>query len=101
MCACESMVVFLSSESIRSDMVRKEVAVAHGLGKRIFPVRVDYDGALPYDSHFAAQSSTGFAMVGIGRAYNRRRKPSGGWAKSPNFAALHYPLPTRAPKPAR
>src|SRR5262245_59068965 len=47
--ACHSMVVFLSVESIRSDMVRKEVAVAHHLGKKIFPVRVDYDGALPYD----------------------------------------------------
>jgi hypothetical protein len=46
---CESLVVLLSSESIRSDMVRHEVTLAHRFKKRIFPVRVDYDGALPYD----------------------------------------------------
>jgi hypothetical protein len=47
--ACQSLVVLLSSESIRSDMVRHEVKLAHQWNKRIFPVRVDYDGALPYD----------------------------------------------------
>jgi hypothetical protein len=47
--ACQSMVVFLSQESILSDMVRKEISVAQQLGKNIFPVRVNYDGALPYD----------------------------------------------------
>ena len=47
--ACRSLVVLLSSESIRSDMVRHEVKLAYESGKRIFPVRVGYDGALPYD----------------------------------------------------
>jgi hypothetical protein len=47
--ACQSLVVLLSSESIRSDMVRHEVKLAHGWSKRILPVRVGYDGALPYD----------------------------------------------------
>jgi len=47
--ACQSLVVLLSSESIRSDMVRYEVKLAHEMEKRVFPVRVDYDGALPYD----------------------------------------------------
>src|SRR4051794_7236254 len=47
--SCRSLVVLLSSESIRSDMVRHEVKLAHQWNKRIFPVRVDYDGALPYD----------------------------------------------------
>src|SRR2546423_787785 len=47
--ACEFLVVFLSSDSIRSDMVRKEVAVAHETKKTIFPIRINYDGALPYD----------------------------------------------------
>jgi hypothetical protein len=47
--ATHSLVVLLSAESIRSDMVRHEVKLAHEWKKRIFPVRVDYDGALPYD----------------------------------------------------
>jgi hypothetical protein len=42
-------VVLLSADSIRSDAVRYEVKLAHEGKKRIFPVRVDYDGALPYD----------------------------------------------------
>jgi hypothetical protein len=46
---CESFVVLLSVDSIRSDMVRQEVKLAHQWGKRILPVRVNYDGALPYD----------------------------------------------------
>jgi Cdc6-like AAA superfamily ATPase len=46
---CKSLVVLLSSESIRSDMVRHEVKLAHELKKQLFPVRVDYDGALPHD----------------------------------------------------
>ena len=44
---------FLSTESIRSDMVRREIKLAYGLSKdgriRILPVRVAYTGALPYD----------------------------------------------------
>jgi hypothetical protein len=47
--ACRSLVVLLSAESIRSDMVRHEVKLAHDWNKAIFPIRVDYDGALPYD----------------------------------------------------
>lgn len=46
---CEAFIVLLSFESIRSDMVRQEVKRAYEWKKRILPVRVDYDGALPYD----------------------------------------------------
>ncbi len=46
-------VVFLSEDSIRSDMVRQEVQTAHELlqeGKlAIFPVRLGFEGKLPYD----------------------------------------------------
>jgi hypothetical protein len=47
--ACKSLVVLLSSDSLRSDMVRQEVKLAHEYKKQIFPVRVAYEGALPYD----------------------------------------------------
>ena len=47
--ACRAFVVFLSSESLRSDMVREEVRLASDFDKQIFPVRVGYEGALPYD----------------------------------------------------
>jgi hypothetical protein len=48
-------IVLLSAESIRSDMVRQEVELAHDLSKErgekfaILPIRVDFDGELPYD----------------------------------------------------
>ena len=48
-------VVLVSQESMRSDMVGKEVRLAHELSKRpadpltILPIRVAYLGALPYD----------------------------------------------------
>ncbi|HEV3200662.1 MAG TPA: AAA-like domain-containing protein [Bryobacteraceae bacterium] len=47
--ACQALVVLLSADSIRSDMVREEVKLAHEGKKQIFPVRIGYDGALPYD----------------------------------------------------
>lgn len=51
--ASDAFVVFLSSESIRSDMVRQEVQTAYELrraGKmQIFPIRVGFEGELPYD----------------------------------------------------
>jgi hypothetical protein len=51
--ASDSFVVFLSEDSIRSDMVRQEVQIAHELrqeGKMaIFPVRLGFEGKLPYD----------------------------------------------------
>jgi len=47
--ACQFLIVLLSQESIRSDMVRQEVKLAHQWNKRILPVRINYDGALPYD----------------------------------------------------
>lgn len=51
--ASDSFVVFLSEDSIRSDMVRQEIQTAHelrGEGKMaIFPVRVGFQGKLPYD----------------------------------------------------
>jgi hypothetical protein len=46
---CQSLVVLLSAESIRSDAMRYEVKLAHEWNKQIFPVRIDYDGALPLD----------------------------------------------------
>jgi hypothetical protein len=48
-------VVLLSKDSIVSDMVRSEIRLAHEKQSRIkdsltiLPVRLDYDGALPYD----------------------------------------------------
>ncbi len=46
-------VVLLSADSIRSDMVRREVKLAHTLKKAkhltILPVRVGFEGELPYD----------------------------------------------------
>lgn len=51
--AAEFFVVLLSAESIRSDMVRQEIMLAHDLKQRrnlrILPVRVAFTGALPYD----------------------------------------------------
>ncbi len=49
----EHFVVLLSAASVASDMVRREVAIAHKLRKAhkltIFPVRVGFEGELPYD----------------------------------------------------
>jgi AAA domain-containing protein/TIR domain-containing protein len=51
--ASDSFVVFLSEDSIRSDMVRQEIQTAHELRQErkltIFPVRVGFSGKLPYD----------------------------------------------------
>jgi hypothetical protein len=51
--ASDAFVVFLSEDSLRSDMVRQEIQTAHELflaGKMsIFPVRVGFEGKLPYD----------------------------------------------------
>ena len=51
--AAKFFVVLLSADSIRSDMVRQEIKLAHELltngSLRILPIRVDYTGALPYD----------------------------------------------------
>jgi AAA-like domain/TIR domain len=47
--SCKSLVVLLSSDSIRSEMLRREVQLAHQWGKRLLPIRVGYSGALPYD----------------------------------------------------
>ncbi len=51
--ASDSFVVLLSEESIRSDMVRQEVQTAHELRREgkpaIFPVRLGFQGKLPYD----------------------------------------------------
>ena len=51
--SAEFFVVLLSDQSIRSDMVRQEVALAHqrSADRRlcILPVRVAYTAALPYD----------------------------------------------------
>jgi hypothetical protein len=48
-------VVLVSEESMRSDMVREEVLLAHQLSKQperamtLLPIRIAYTGALPYD----------------------------------------------------
>lgn len=53
--AADFFVVFLSKESIRSDMVRQEVKLAHELSQLperafvILPVRVAFEGELPCD----------------------------------------------------
>lgn len=51
--ASGSFVVFLSEDSILSDMVRQEVQTAHELRQEgkisIFPVRLGFEGKLPYD----------------------------------------------------
>ncbi|WFP51966.1 alpha/beta fold hydrolase [Methylomonas sp. EFPC3] len=51
--AADIFIVLLSADSIRSDMVRQEIMLAHQLrqlGKlRILPVRIRFTGALPYD----------------------------------------------------
>jgi len=52
---CDHFVVLISKDSIRSDMVRQEIARAHELQRenagrpQILPIRVDFEGALPYD----------------------------------------------------
>ena len=49
----QHFVGLLSAESIRSDMVRREIKLAYDLSQsgsiRILPVRIDYSGALPMD----------------------------------------------------
>ena len=54
--ASEFLIVLLSKESILSDMVRQEVKLAYELQQKhpdkrpkILPIRVDFEGALPYD----------------------------------------------------
>src|SRR5262245_66352521 len=48
--ASNFFVALLSADSIRSDMVRQEVELAHSLPNcAILPVRVAFEGALPYD----------------------------------------------------
>src|SRR5262249_8994367 len=51
-----AFIVLLSQNSIASDMVREEIRLAHELlcaGKlRILPIRVAFDGPLPYDLGF-------------------------------------------------
>lgn len=47
------LVVFLTAESSHGEMVRGEIEIAHrqaasGTGPRILPVRLAFDGALPY-----------------------------------------------------
>src|SRR5262245_11603756 len=46
---CRAVVVLLSVAAISSVMVRHEVKLAHQRKKKLFPVRLEYDGALPYD----------------------------------------------------
>jgi TIR domain-containing protein len=41
---CRAVVVLLSGAPVGSDMVRREVELAHKGKKRILPVRVDFDG---------------------------------------------------------
>lgn len=45
----DCLLVFLSKESIGSDMLRHEVKLAHQHKKRILPIRLGFAGDLPYD----------------------------------------------------
>lgn len=53
--AAEFFIILLSQNSIRSDMVRQEIEVAYKLSRdpakkfSILPIRVDFEGELPYD----------------------------------------------------
>ncbi|MDP9121697.1 MAG: toll/interleukin-1 receptor domain-containing protein, partial [Acidobacteriota bacterium] len=51
--AATDFVVLLSADSILSDMLRQEVKLAHQLsrdgGLKILPIRIGFDGGLPYD----------------------------------------------------
>lgn len=53
--AAQFFVVLVSGQSILSDMVRREIKLAHDLSQRpedplkILPIRVAFDGELPYD----------------------------------------------------
>lgn len=51
--ASTAFIVFLSEDSIRSDMVRQEIETAYELRRAgklaIFPVRLGFQGKLPYD----------------------------------------------------
>lgn len=51
--SAQFFVVLLSAESIRSDMIRREVKVAYQRSRqgqlRILPIRVAFEGALPHD----------------------------------------------------
>src|SRR3989442_15818362 len=55
LCDSQVFVVLVSQESMRSDMVREEVRLAHEFSKRkekpfaTLPIRVAYLGKLPYD----------------------------------------------------
>jgi serine/threonine-protein kinase len=53
LCASSVFIVLLSHESVRSAMLRQEVAVAHRLRQsralRILPVRIAFQADLPYD----------------------------------------------------
>jgi hypothetical protein len=49
----EYFIVLLSATAVQSDMVRREIAIAHKLKKAskitIFPIRIGFEGELPYD----------------------------------------------------
>ncbi|MGH9754902.1 MAG: AAA-like domain-containing protein [Blastocatellia bacterium] len=48
--ASSFFVALLSADSIRSDMVRQEIELAHALPQvTILPIRVAFEGAMPYD----------------------------------------------------
>jgi len=51
--SADHFVVLLSADSIRSDMVRQEVTDAHALARagnlRVYPIRLAFEGPLPYD----------------------------------------------------
>ena len=46
---CKILVALVSINSIQSDMVRKEIAIAYQNKKRIVPIRIRYSAALPLD----------------------------------------------------
>jgi hypothetical protein len=99
--AAEFFAVLLSEQSVRSDMVRQEVALAHQLSMEkklgILPVRVAYTGALPYDlaaylnpfQHSAWQAGEPFDSVcaEIEAAISHRSSPA---SQNATAAAIRF-----------
>lgn len=107
-------VVLLSRESIESDMVRKEVQLAHELAQqdklRILPVRVDFADRLPYDLGAYldpiqydtwAPGEAPDPVCGRVLAAIQQAQPLPGQAMVEDAAFAVLPAPAAAPGPAQ
>jgi len=90
----EFLVVLLSAESIRSELVRQEVKLAHALEKQnkltILPIRVAFSGALPYNVA-AYLDETQYALWNEGEAFETIAAQI--LAAMEKFAALPHQAP--------